>query len=141
MRHAVREILLCSLEMFSPDTSVRRDSRSGAYERLRPAFGMIADPRGQTSRLETIAEKCGMSLQTFRRAFKDATGMTFTEYEARVRLRAVIQALDAGHIPIKAIAEDWGFTDASHLTRWFRRMTGLTPAAFRDCRATRSEFR
>ena len=134
VRHSVREVLLCTLEAFPSDSKRPHLSRRAAYERLRPAFEMIIDPRDQPLRLESIAANCGMSLQSFRRAFKDATGITFLQFEARVRLRAIIQELDAGHTPIKAIVDDWGFTDASHFTRWFKRMTGKTPAVFRKLR-------
>ena len=37
-------------------------------------------------------------------------------------------------MPISAIAAEAGFADQAHLTRWFRRVMGVTPAAYRLAR-------
>jgi len=46
-----------------------------------------------------------------------------------LRLRAARQALAGGTPPGQAAA-DAGFADQAHLTRWFRRCYGITPAAY-----------
>ena len=71
----------------------------------------------------------------FKRHYQENLG----DYVARCRIRAIQNALAHSTSGIKQIAWQFGFTDASHLTRFFRRRTGQTPRRFRlDCRAARA---
>ncbi len=134
VRHHVREVLLCALDRLRPESAVDASESVQEFRRIRPAMRILADRSGEPTLLESVAAACAMSRQSFRRAFKRATGLTFSQFQSRIRLRAAIHALRAHRLPIKAIAEELGFTDASHLTHWFKRLTGLTPAAFRNSR-------
>jgi len=47
----------------------------------------------------------------------------------QLRLRAARALLDAGRSPA-SVAVEVGFADQSHLTRWFVRSFGITPARY-----------
>ncbi len=81
--------------------------------------------------LEEIAGAAG--LPTFRlfRAFERHLGMTPHAYQRQARVRSAIALIRLGR-PLSEVAAATGFTDQAHLTRWFRRMMGVTPGAFRD---------
>jgi AraC-like DNA-binding protein len=64
------------------------------------------------------------------RAFRQHYGTTVGGMLRELRVAYAKQRL-ASAAPLREIALDAGFADQSHLTRTFKRSTGLTPAAFR----------
>ncbi len=77
-----------------------------------------------------LAAAAGRSRYAAYRAFRAAWGLAPSEYQRLLRLRAARQCLAAGMPPAEA-ATAAGFADQAHLTRWFRRCYGITPADFR----------
>ncbi len=66
--------------------------------------------------------------RTFRRFQHEGIG----EYVQRLRIRTACVQLLAPEISLAEISFSTGFADQSHFTRAFRKITGTTPAAFRD---------
>ena len=63
------------------------------------------------------------------RAFHSRYGVSPSEYQRGLRLRAARRALAQG-APAAEVAAVAGFADQAHLTRWFRRSYGITPGAY-----------
>jgi AraC-like DNA-binding protein len=63
------------------------------------------------------------------RAFRSVYGLAPSDYARQVRLRAARRLIAAGS-PLAEAAVRAGFADQSHLTRWFTRTYGITPAAY-----------
>jgi AraC-like DNA-binding protein len=76
-----------------------------------------------------LAAAAGCSRYAAYRAFRSVAGLAPGEYQRQLRLRAARRALARGTPPGQAAA-DAGFADQAHLTRWFRRCYGITPAAY-----------
>lgn len=76
-----------------------------------------------------LARVAGRSRFQIYRQFRDRYGLPPSAYLRLLRLRAARQALAAGE-PVAVAATAAGFADQAHLTRWFRRSYGVTPAAF-----------
>jgi AraC-like DNA-binding protein len=83
---------------------------------------------------DELAAAAGRSRYAAYRAFRAAWGLAPSEYQRLLRLRAARQCLAAGVPPAEA-ATVAGFADQAHLTRWFRRCYGITPAEFRRAAA------
>jgi AraC-like DNA-binding protein len=82
----------------------------------------------------TLAEMAaGLELSRYQllRAFRDAVGMPPYAWLAQHRVARARALLDVGHRPAEA-ATLVGFADQAHLTRWFRRVLGVTPGAYRN---------
>lgn len=77
-----------------------------------------------------LAALTGSSRYVVYRAFRTAYGMSPSDYQRQARLRAARVLLAAGDAPAR-VAAAVGFADQSHLTRWFNRYYGITPAAYR----------
>jgi AraC-like DNA-binding protein len=83
---------------------------------------------------DELAAAAGRSRYAAYRAFRAAWGLAPSEYQRLLRLRAARQCLASGMPPAEA-ATAAGFADQAHLTRWFRRCYGITPAEFRRAAA------
>jgi AraC-like DNA-binding protein len=79
--------------------------------------------------LRALASQTGMSRYQALRAFKRRYGLPPHAYQLRVRLGLAQQSLRDGVLPAHVAAE-YGFVDQSHLTRHFKRLTGVTPTQY-----------
>jgi AraC-like DNA-binding protein len=82
-----------------------------------------------------LAAAAGCSRYVVYRAFEAVHGLAPSEYQRQRRLRAARSLLKAGRGPAEAAAEV-GFADQAHLTRWFVRSFGVTPAAYTRAHAS-----
>jgi AraC-like DNA-binding protein len=80
-------------------------------------------------RVESVADRLGVTARHLRRAFTENVGIGPKEFARAVRLqRAVRMAATSGDWA--RIAADAGYYDQAHLIAEFRRLVGLTPGAF-----------
>ncbi|MGW2512161.1 helix-turn-helix transcriptional regulator [Streptomyces scopuliridis] len=79
---------------------------------------------------DELARVAGCSRFTLYRGFRAAYGFAPSDYQRDLRLRRARALLAEGMAPATAAAEV-GFADQAHLTRWFTRTYGVTPAAYR----------
>ena len=63
--------------------------------------------------------------------FRSVLGRSVHDEIARVRVENISQMLAETSMTISQIAKEFGFSDATHLTRFFREKKGLTPLAHR----------
>jgi transcriptional regulator GlxA family with amidase domain len=73
-----------------------------------------------------------MSSRQLERLFKACTGQSPQNYARSLRLRAATWLLTNSGKSISHIATACGFSDASHLGREFRKITGRSPKVFRE---------
>ena len=85
----------------------------------------------QPMSLEEAANAVNASTRHFCKVFKRATGMTFTDYLARIRVEKAKNLLCNPHLRISEVAFDTGFESISQFNRSFKRITGETPSQFR----------
>ena len=67
----------------------------------------------------------------FCKMFKQATGLTFTDYLARLRVEKVKNLLLNPHKRISEAAYEAGFQSLSQFNRVFRKITGEAPTVWR----------
>lgn len=84
---------------------------------------------------ERVATALGISTRQLHRIFAES-GWTVDRWIWRQRLLRCRQELSRpGREPVSQIAYRWGFSDAAHFSRAFRRAFGTSPKAFRAARA------
>ena len=66
------------------------------------------------------------------RLFKQETGQTVMSYVTDVKINRAKVLLRNTHLSILDISERLGYYDSSHFGRVFKKVTGLTPRAFRQ---------
>lgn len=80
---------------------------------------------------EQLADLAGVGAAQFGRLFKRTMDMTPQQYIIRRRIERARALLTETDMPIVEIAQECGFADQVHLTRFFGRITGTSPASFR----------
>lgn len=78
--------------------------------------------------LDDLARLVHLSPAYFARQFKQAVGVAPHQYLIQCRVERARALLQAGDKTIMQIALEVGFADHSHLTRHFKRLTGLHPS-------------
>lgn len=91
---------------------------------------LLAEP-GRSHSLEALARSAGVSAAHLAASFRVRYGESVGGFTRRIRVEAAARRLSGSDAPVAQIAAELGFCDQSHLTRVFRRHTGLTPAAWR----------
>jgi AraC-like DNA-binding protein len=152
-----RELRLLHTALTQPASALDRDERltstvariSARYATRPPSAGAgrTASPRPVTAVRDCLhadvardvpaaelARLAGASRFAVYRAFRAATGMSPSEYQRQLRLRQARRLLARGE-GAALVAAQVGFADQAHLTRWFVRHFGITPAAFQRATA------
>ena len=91
----------------------------------------ITEHQDEEVSLRQVASSVNTSAFYFCKMFKQATGLTFTDYLARMRIEKVKNLLLNPHKRISEVAYETGFQSLSQFNRVFRRVTGQAPTAWR----------
>ncbi len=91
----------------------------------------ITEHQDREISLGEVAKSVNASAFYFCKVFKQATGLTFTDYLARVRIEKVKNLLLNPHKRISEVAYEVGFQSLSQFNRVFRRVTGQSPTVWR----------
>ncbi|MDR1282271.1 MAG: PocR ligand-binding domain-containing protein [Opitutaceae bacterium] len=118
------------LSTLSNQLAVREENAESPTIARARAF--IADNHTDDLSLDEVARAVNMSAFYFCKMFKKATGMTFTDYLARVRVEKVKNLLLNPHKRISEAAFEAGFQSLSQFNRVFRKIAGEAPTAYRD---------
>jgi len=103
----------------------------GASRVARLVMAQLADRLGCPPALAEIATEAGLSRYQLVRCFRAEVGMPPYAWLAQHRVARARTLLERGCRPAEAAALT-GFADQAHLTRWFRRVVGVTPGAYRN---------
>lgn len=89
----------------------------------------LHDAYDQDVSLDDLATVAGISPYHLSREFRRHVGIGQHRYQMLVRVERARALLRSGTSPSE-VATCTGFYDQSHLTRWFKRVWGATPAAY-----------
>jgi AraC-like DNA-binding protein len=98
---------------------------------LSRALTAIHEQPGAAWSLEKMAEHAGMSRSAFAARFKAVLGATPADYLADWRIAIAKSHLRSGR-PVKFIADELGYANASALSRVFAQRTGASPRAWME---------
>lgn len=86
---------------------------------------------GGRARAETLARGAGISLRAMQRLFHEYVGVSPKWVIQRYRLQDAAYLLSSGNgTDLAELADELGYFDQAHLTRDFRRIFGVSPAAY-----------
>jgi transcriptional regulator GlxA family with amidase domain len=93
---------------------------------LERVLGHVETHLEQRLSLSELSAVAGVSVSHFTTLFRRSLGVSVHRYVMQRRVERARSLLERD-APIAVVALETGFTDASHLARWMRRLLGVTP--------------
>ena len=113
------------------DLEIGDDVPVNHLKTLQNVLEFVEKSYSTTIKVEQLAELACMSMSTFRRHFKKNYGISPTNYIQQVRYKAVCRLLMETNLELSEVSYNCGYTDQSHMSRTFKKNTGVTPKAYR----------
>jgi YesN/AraC family two-component response regulator len=89
--------------------------------------------------LAIIAEKIGYNPKYLSHFFKSNMNISYSEYLRSIRFKYAISLFESGISSVKNVALLSGFSDPLYFSNTFKKVTGISPKAFIEKRAERSD--
>ena len=112
------------------DTSELRELRrleALGTDDLKRVRDYIVAHLNEPMRVSKLASIVGHSPSHFSRVFTRSVGITPHRYVVHLRLQSALELVRGRRYSLAEIASGTGFADQSHLTRWVRRVHGVSP--------------
>lgn len=142
--HAIREadfrqegfetvIMALFLEFLIPAIrSTRQENNLGVESfGILESISMMEDKPEEKFTLKQLASMSHMSIPSYTKKFRAATGLSPIAYLQHVRLMKVCDLLTMSDLPVLNIAELCGFCSSNYMIKLFHREIGVTPEQFR----------
>lgn len=134
-----REIGIAASKNFSVHLDQTSQAHFSVFQGLRThqdndilkAQAFIEESYTSDISVDEVAKKCNMSKRNFIRRFKQATKNTSLEYLQRVRVEAAKKAPENNIQNVSSVMYDIGYNDVKTFREVLKRVTGLTPQAYR----------
>ena len=128
------EAIASSLLSAIYEYSVSFAKGSGKYEFVRRLMALMAKHVGDTAfSIPTETARLGVSYDYMRRCFLSETGYTPLDYLTRMRIEhAKTSLVHNRNLTVQAIAAECGFCDQYYFSRCFKKLTGISPKAYRN---------
>ena len=99
--------------------------------RLGEAIGHLERNIGRRVGIAELRAITHMSESSLLRAFKKTVGLSPIGYHLRLKVRRACRLLESPDLPITEVAYLAGFSDSNYFSREFRKVTGMSPRAYR----------
>lgn len=126
------QAVLCWLAALDLGGDGAADPRRAAA--LRKAEDLLANPLCARVPVAEIAHRAGMSQNRLAAAFRERHGLGMHAYRDRALLAFAQQWLATTDADLATIARQVELPDGRRFNKWFRRLTGLSPSAWRAAR-------
>jgi AraC-like DNA-binding protein len=128
------KMILLGLVNYYSEMGVGReafDRQREAVGRLVPIFEYLQQHYDEPIRVNHAARLCAASSCCFMNLFKEVTGQSFVAYLNKFRVAKAQNLLTASNKAISDISLETGFCNQSYFGVVFRRISGMTPLAYR----------
>ena len=129
----------CALLETVGELIIRHASTRGAGDRsaggprstaaLRRVRELLEAEYARTVTIRELADEAGLSTFHLIRVFRASFGLPPYKYLEHVRIRQARRLIRNG-LPLTHVVHATGFSDQSHLTRYFKRIVGVTPGRY-----------
>ncbi len=104
---------------------------SGKLNIIMPAVDYIHEKyTSETINVDGLAKMCGVSYEYFRRLFRSFYNTTPITYINSMKISRAKELIDSGMYTITEAALASGYTDMSHFSREFKKVTGIAPSLY-----------
>lgn len=116
----------------SRKSTIEKDIAPLTNKRVQLIKELLRENLRKNISLEELETYFGVSKFHLSRSFQQVEGISLTAYIKQIRVELAQQLLTHKSWSIARIAQECGFHDASHLNRYFKALTGITPSQFRE---------
>jgi AraC-like DNA-binding protein len=99
--------------------------------RLARTIALVMEDLTRRPSRATAARTANLEAGYFSRRFRKVVGMSFTEWNARIRMEAAKRMLESAEVAVTQVAAAVGYSDLTTFERNFRRYVGSCPRSFR----------
>ncbi|MGA4555406.1 GlxA family transcriptional regulator [Methylorubrum aminovorans] len=128
--HAAR-LAVAPLDRDGGQAQFIRHAPPRASASLAPVLEWILENIERPLSIAAMAARAGMSERTFARRFQEQTGTTPMRWFSSARIRRGQELLESGRAPVDQVALASGFASPVTFRSVFRKVTGISPAAYR----------
>jgi transcriptional regulator GlxA family with amidase domain len=126
-RHFFHEIR----RAYESSVSYQDSNSSHADEDIVQTQIWLSDNYGKSINLKNVAEQFEMSIRSFNRRFKNATGKQPIKYLQEVRINAAKDLLKTSNLSIDEIIYKVGYNDSVYFNKLFKKHHGTTAGQYR----------
>lgn len=101
-------------------------------EEVKKAQQFIEENYHEKITVDQLADMFAVSRRNFERRFKNATNNTIIEYIQRIKIESAKRSFELKRKNISEVMYDVGYTDTKAFRSVFKKVTGLTPVAYRN---------
>lgn len=139
-KYAGRDIavLICKAFMIDIDRSsqspfiIFEGQKAHEDEQIKRAQEFIEKNFEDKITVDQLAGMLAMGRRSFERRFKNATSNTVSEYIQRVKIEAAKKNLESSRKNVNEVMYEVGYVDVKTFRTTFRKVTGLSPVAYRN---------
>jgi AraC-like DNA-binding protein len=117
-----------NIEKFLPE-EMNDDGEEKAFNILQYIQANIRYPAN--IKAENVSKEFGISVTYLGRYFKKHTGKTMQDYISSYKTKMIEHRLLNSTMRISEIVDELGFTDESHLNKFFKKHNGINPSEYR----------
>ncbi|MBE7179200.1 MAG: helix-turn-helix domain-containing protein [Mucilaginibacter polytrichastri] len=139
-KYAGREMTIMAAKVFAIE--IERQSQSAFMifqgqkehedEEIRKAQEFIEKNYDDKITVDQLADMLAIGRRNLERRFKKATSNTIAEYIQRVKIEAAKKSFETSRKSINEIMYDVGYSDVKAFRTIFRKITGLSPVAYKN---------
>ncbi|PVC66090.1 AraC family transcriptional regulator [Priestia megaterium] len=107
-------------------------SKTPGLEHLKIAMEYMQDHYAESITLDELTRLSNLSSSHFINSFKQTLGVTPHQYLLKIRIERAKEKLQSSSLPLSEIAYELGFTDQSHFSKHFKKITGMSPLKWKQ---------
>lgn len=139
-KYASRDLALLCAKLFQIDMDrdnqspfiIFKGQKNHSDESIKKAQEFIEQNFQEKITVDQLADMLALGRRNLERRFKKATSNTVTEYIQRVKIEAAKMRLETSQENVTEVMYQVGYSDTKAFRTTFRRLTGLSPVAYRN---------
>lgn len=109
----------------------KRDTLVEQVKRFTLEFVNLGEAAPNVNLSDYLSSRIGRDYSSLSKAFSEAEARTIEQYYILLRIERVKELIAYGDLSLSEIAYKLRFSSVAHLSNQFKRVTGMTPSAFK----------